>query len=345
MKSGMKSDMKNEMNREMKRAEKNAMKIVILDGYTANPGDLSWDGLEAMGDLTVYVRTSYDDVAEILGRIGDAEAVFTNKTPLSAEVINRAPKLRYIGVLATGYNVVDVKAAAARDIVVTNIPAYSTDSVAQLTIALLLEICHHVGEHSRAVLSGRWENSKDFAFWDYPLIELKGKTFGVVGYGQTGRATAKIAKALGMNIIAYSRSLTPGEGDEVAGFRALAELYREADVISMHTPLTQETEGMINRESIAQMKDGVIFLNTSRGPVVNEQDLADALDSGKVRAAAVDVVSAEPIKSDNPLLKAKNIIITPHIAWAPYEARTRLIAIAVENLRAFVAGEPVNVVS
>ncbi len=321
------------------------MKIVILDGYTANPGDLSWEALASQGELTVYERTPYGDPEEILRRIGEAEAVFTNKTPLSAEVIEKAPALRFIGVLATGYNVVDIAACRAKGIVVSNIPSYSTDSVAQLTIALLLEVCHHVGEHSRAVLSGRWENAKDFTFWDYPLIELAGKKMGIVGYGQTGKATAKIAKALGMEILAFSRSLVPGEGDEVASFVSLEDLFSQADVISLHAPLTKETEGLIREETIAQMKDGVIILNTSRGPVINEQDLAAALESGKVAAAAVDVVSAEPIKKDNPLLHAKNIIMTPHIAWAPLEARSRLIKIAAENLRAFREGQAIHVVS
>ncbi len=318
------------------------MKIVILDGYTANPGDLDWDGLEAMGDLEVYERTAEHEIVE---RIGDAEAVLTNKTPLTAETLEQLPQLKYIGVLATGYNVVDTEAAQDQGITVTNIPSYSTEAVAQLTIALLLEICHRVGHHSDQVLSGRWENSKDFAFWDFPLIELAGKTFGVIGYGSTGQATARVDKALGMKVLAYSRSLPLGESDETAEFASLDQIYEEADVISLHTPLSQATEGMINEHSISRMKDGVILLNTSRGPVIDEQHLADALNSGKVRAAAVDVVSKEPIEGDNPLLKAKNIIITPHIAWAPLEARTRLINIATENLKAFRGGKPVNTVN
>jgi len=316
-------------------------KIVILDGHTLNPGDLSWSEFEKLGDFTVYERTAETD---ILSRIGDAEVVFTNKTPLTRETISACPNLRYIGVLATGYNVVDADAARARDIPVSNIPAYGTNAVAQFSFALLLEICHHVGRHSDAVHAGRWSEIPDFCFWETPLIELAGKTIGIVGFGRIGRATAKIARAFGMNVIAHSRTETE-EGRALAEYVPLDELYARSDVISLHCPLTDETRGMINRDSIARMKDGVILINTGRGPLLIEQDLADALNSGKVYAAGLDVVSVEPIREDNPLLRAKNCLITPHIAWAPKEARQRLMAIALENLRSFLDGNPVNIVN
>ena len=312
------------------------MKIVILDGYTENPGDLKWDGFDAMGELTVYDRTL---PGEILSRIGDAEIVYTNKTPLTKETIDAAPNLKYIGVLATGYNVVDVSAAKACGIPVTNIPTYGTAAVAQYVFALVLEICHHVGHHADAVQKGRWSDCPDFCFWDYPLIELSGKTMGIVGYGRIGQATARIARALGMNVIAYDAFIKAPEIVE------LDELYGRSDVISLHCPLFPDTQGMINRDAIAKMKPGVILINTSRGPLIVEQDLREALLSGKVFAAASDVVSTEPIKKDNPILGLPNMIITPHIAWAPKESRQRLMDIAVENLRAFAAGKPVNVVN
>jgi len=316
-------------------------KIVILDGHTLNPGDLSWSDFEQLGDLTVYERTAE---ADILRRIGDAEIVFTNKTPLTREKIFACPNLRYIGVLATGYNVVDADAARARGIPVSNIPAYGTDAVAQFSFALLLEICHHIGRHSDAVRAGRWSESPDFCFWETPLIELAGKTLGIVGFGRIGRATAKIARSFGMNVIAHSRTETE-EGRALTEYVPLDALYARSDVISLHCPLTDETRGMINRDSIARMKDGVILINTGRGPLIVERDLADALNAGKVYAAGLDVVSVEPIRSDNPLLYAKNCLITPHIAWAPKEARRRLMAIAVENLRSFLGGAPANIVN
>jgi len=309
------------------------MKIVILDGYTANPGDLSWEGFEQLGELKVYDRTPVDKIVE---RIGDAEAVYTNKAPITAQTIDACPNLKYIGVLATGYNIVDVQAAKDRGIPVTNVPGYSTEAVAQLAIALLLEICHHVGEHSAAVRRGDWTNCKDFAFWNYRLIELKGKTMGIMGYGQTGQATGRIARALGMKVIAYNAHSRP------EGWVPLDVLFAQSDVISLHCPLTPETRRLIRKENIDKMKDGVIIINTSRGPVADEQDLADALNTGKVYAAGVDVVSEEPIRADNPLLKAKNCFITPHFAWAPLEARVRLIEIAVRNLKAFLDGQVEN---
>lgn len=320
------------------------LKIVILDGYTENPGDLSWDGFEQLGELTVYDRTSLIDQDEIINRIGSADVVITNKTPISAETINSCPSIQYIGVLATGYNVVDVEAARAKNIPVCNIPTYGTDAVGQFAIALLLEICHHIGHHSNAVFAGRWEACPDWCFWDYPLIELSGKTMGIIGFGSIGQTTGRIAKALGMNIVAYDAY--PNEaGQEIAEYVSLEELFAKSDVISLHCPLFPETQGLINRDTIAKMKDGVILLNNSRGPLIVEEDLAEALNSGKVFAAGLDVVSSEPIRSDNPLLKAKNCIITPHISWAPKESRQRLMEVAVSNLKAFIAGDPKNVVN
>lgn len=312
------------------------MKIVILDAHTANPGDLSWDELSRLGELEVYDRTANADIAR---RIDGAEIVLTNKTPLDANTIAAASALRYIGVLATGYNIVDVDAARARGIPVTNIPAYSTDSVVQLVFAHLLEICHHVGHHSAAVHAGRWSSSPDFAFWDYPLIELAGKTMGIIGYGRIGRAVGEVARAFKMNVIA---SGTHHNYPEVV---PLDELLGRSDVISLNCPLLPETRGLINRDTIAKMKDGVIIINTSRGPVINEADLREALLSGKVYAAGIDVTSQEPIQPDNPLLGLDNCFITPHIGWAPREARVRLIDIATENVCAFLSGAPVNVVN
>lgn len=311
-------------------------KIVVLDGYALNPGDLDWTPLQAYGELTVYDRTEPKDVVK---RIGDAEIIFTNKTILTRETIIQAPKLKYIGVLATGYNVLDMGAAREKGIVVTNIPAYSTDAVAQFTFALLLEITNRVQRHSDAVIrDNRWTTCKDFCFWDYPLIELANKKMGIIGYGAIGKAVGKVAKALNMEVLAYSPSLDPKHPDRAS----METIYKESDIISLHLPLTEQSRGMINRETIAKMKDGVIILNTGRGPLINEQDLADALNSGKVYAAAVDVVSVEPIKADNPLLKAKNIIITPHIAWAPLQTRERLLGMAIRNVEHFLAGKPIN---
>lgn len=311
-------------------------KIVVLDGYVLNPGDLDWTPLEAYGELTVYDRTDPKDVVK---RIGDAEIVITNKTFLTREIIVQAPKLKYIGVLATGYNVLDMEAAREKGIVVTNIPAYSTDAVAQFTFALLLEITSRVQRHSDAVIQeNRWATSKDFCFWDYPLIELASKKMGIVGYGAIGRAVGKIAKAMNMEILAFSPSLDSKHPD----WASMETIYRESDIISLHLPLTERSRGMINKDTIARMKDGVIILNTGRGLLINEQDLADALNSGKVYAAGVDVVSVEPIKADNPLLKAKNIIITPHIAWAPKQTRERLLGIAIRNVERFLARKPIN---
>ena len=321
------------------------MKIVILDGYTENPGDLSWEGLEKLGDLTVYDRTSLTDVQEVIDRIGDAEIVFTNKTPMPREVFDTCTNIRYVGVLATGYNVVDVDAAKEKNIPVCNIPTYGTAAVGQFAIALLLEICHHVGHHDKEVHEGRWENNPDWCFWDYPLIELDGKVMGIIGYGRIGQATGRIAQALGMKVLAYDAYRNPALESETCQYADLDEVLAKSDVIALHCPLFSETEGMINRESIAKMKDGVIILNNSRGPLIVEKDLAEALNSGKVAAAGLDVVSTEPIKGENPLLKAKNCILTPHISWAPKESRQRLMDIAVDNLEAFLRKEAQNVVN
>ncbi len=319
-------------------------KIVILDGYTENPGDLSWAGFEALGEVVVYDRTPLHDDEEIIARIADANIVYTNKTPLRRIVFERCPNLRFVGVLATGFNVVDVEAAKEKGIPVSNIPTYGTDAVAQFAIAMLLEICHHVAHHSAAVYDGRWTSCPDFCFWDYPLIELAGKTMGIIGFGRIGQATGRIAKALGMKVIAFDEQ--PNDwGRAVAEYVNLDELLAVSDVISLHCPLFPSTQGMINKNTIARMKDGVILLNNSRGPLIVESDLADALNSGKVYAAGLDVVSTEPIREDNPLLKAKNCLITPHISWAPKESRQRLMDIAVNNLKQFLIGEPVNVVN
>jgi glycerate dehydrogenase len=318
------------------------MKIVVLDGYTENPGDLSWEGLEQLGDLTVYDRT---DEKDILERIEDAEAVITNKTPLSAETIAACDKMKYIGVLATGYNVVDIDEAKKQGIPVANIPTYGTAAVAQYAIALLLEICHHVWHHSETVHAGKWTKSPDFCYWDYPLIELDGKTMGIIGFGRIGQNVANIANALGMKVLAFDAYKNPDLEHEMCSYAELDELLRLSDVISLHAPLFPETEGIINKNSIAKMKDGVIILNNSRGQLIVEEDLKDALESGKVAAAGLDVVSSEPIKADNPLLAAENCIITPHISWAPKETRQRLMNIAVDNLKAFLDGKPVNIVN
>lgn len=320
------------------------MKIVVLDGYTLNPGDLSWDGIKQYGELSVHDRIDFTPET-VIETIGNAEIIFTNKTPLPKAVLEKVPSVKYIGVLATGFNVVDVDAAKELGIAVTNIPTYGTTAVAQYAIALLLEMCHHVGAHSQSVMNGDWTKSSDFCYWNYPLIELVDKTMGLIGFGRIGQATAKIAQALGMKILAYDKFQDKSLESDTCKYTSLDELLEKSDVISLHCPLTDDNKGMINKESISQMKDGVMIVNTSRGPLINEQDLVDALESRKVAGAAVDVVSSEPVKADNPLLKAKNCIITPHIAWAPKESRSRLMDIAVDNLGAFLKGNPVNVVN
>ncbi len=314
-------------------------KIVVLDGYTLNPGDLSWDGLKQLGEVTVYDRTSRQDTA---ARIGDAPVVLTNKTPISREVLEACPNLRYIGVLATGYNVVDVDAAKERGITVTNIPTYGTAAVAQYTFALLLELCHQAGMHSESVHGGKWQENGDFCYWLTPQMELDGKTIGIIGFGRIGKAVARIALAFGMKVLVYDQYFQKGEM-EVSDVE-LDDLLKNSDVITLHCPLTKENQGLICAENIAKMKDGVLLLNDARGGLVEEQALAEALRSGKVAGAAVDVVSEEPISGRNPLLSAPNCIITPHIAWASLEARRRLMGVAVENVSAFLSGRPVNLV-
>lgn len=317
------------------------MKIVILDGYTENPGDLSWEGFENLGEVVVYDRTPEDLIVE---RIDGAQAVIVNKTPISEKTLAACPSIQYIGVLATGYNVVDVEEAKKRGIPVCNIPTYGTTAVAQMVFALLLEVCHHVGSHSMAVKAGDWTNNQDWCFWNYPLIELAGKTMGIIGFGRIGQAVGRLAKAFGMQVVAYDEY--PNDtGKEIGEYVSLDTLYARSDVISLHCPLFPATQGIINRESIAQMKDGIILINTSRGPLIVEEDLAEALQSGKVYAAACDVVSTEPIQAENPLLGCYNSIITPHIAWAPKESRQRLMDIAVENLKSFLDGSAQNVVN
>ena len=316
------------------------MKIVILDAYSANPGDLSWDEFAALGELTVYDRTAPEDVA---ARIGDAEVVFINKVRLTDEIFAACPNLKLVSILATGYNIVDFAAAKRRGITVCNVPGYSTRAVVQMTFALLLEICQQVGLHSGAVHTGRWQTCPDFCFWDRPLIELDGKTMGIVGYGAIGSAVGTVAQALGMKLLVTARHEKPVP--EGARFVSLPELLAQSDVVSLHCPQTAENARMIDAGALAQMKDGAILLNTARGGLLDEQAVADALRSGKLLAAGMDVVSAEPIRADNPLLTAPNCFLTPHIAWAPLETRRRLQAISAENLRAFLAGKPQNVVN
>ena len=320
------------------------MKIVVLDGYTENPGDLSWDALAQLGELTVYDRTDPQDEALIIARMAGAELVFTNKTPITRAAIDACPRLRFIGILATGYNVVDCAYAREKGIPVSNVPAYGTASVSQFSIALLLELCHHIGHHDRAVHDGRWERCADWCFWDYPLIELEGKTMGIIGFGRIGQAEGRVARALGMRVLAHDLRPTDA-GRELAEYVDLDTLYARADVISLHCNLTPENTGMICKASIEKMKDGVLIVNNARGQLVNEADLAAALEAGKVAGAALDVVSTEPIRGDNPLLHAKNCILTPHISWAPIESRRRIMDCSVENARAFLKGTPVNVVN
>lgn len=316
------------------------MKIVILDAYAANPGDLSWDEFAALGELTVYDRTAQEYAA---ARIGDAEVVFINKVRLTDDIFAACPNLKLVSILATGYNIVDLAAAKRRGITVCNVPGYSTRAVVQMTFALLLEICQQVGLHSGAVHTGQWQSCPDFCFWDRPLIELDGKTMGIVGYGAIGSAVGTVAQALGMKLLVTARHEKPVP--EGARFVSLPELLAQSDVVSLHCPQTAENARMIDAGALAQMKDGAILLNTARGGLLDEQAVADALRSGKLLAAGMDVVSAEPIRADNPLLTAPNCFLTPHIAWAPLETRRRLQAISAENLRAFLAGKPQNVVN
>ena len=320
------------------------MKIVVLDGFTLNPGDLSWEKLKTVGELIVYDRTEIETSA-IVNAIGDADIVFTNKTPITKAVFEKVPNLNYVGVLATGYNLIDVRAAKQNNCIVTNVPEYGTKAVAQFVMGLLLEMCHHIGAHSDSVTKGEWIRSADFCYWNSPLIELEGKTMGLIGFGKIGQATAKLAIAFGMKVLVYSRTIRKELEHTDLKFVTQDELFEKADVISLHCPLTENTKGIICTENIEKMKSSTLLINTSRGGLVNEQDLANALDSNRIASAAVDVVSEEPMKEVNPLLHAKNCIITPHIAWATKEARHRLMETAVENLIAYVAGNPVNKVN
>lgn len=318
------------------------MKIVILDGHTLNPGDLSWDGIRAFGETMIYQWTAPENTVE---HIGDSDVVLTNKTELTGDVIRSCPNIRYIGCLSTGYNVVDLEAANERGILVTNIPAYSTDAVAQFTFALLLEMASRVGIHAEAVSEGQWSQCKDFCFWNKPLMELKGKTMGIIGFGAIGQAVAKLAVAFGMKVLAYRRHPDPALDTKDCQQVSLEEVYRCADILSLHCPLNEDSREMINKDSLSKMKRGVILINTGRGPLIREADLREALESGQVAMAAADVVSVEPIKETNPLLGAPNMIITPHIAWAPLETRQRLMGMAVENLQAYKDGHPIHVVN
>ena len=314
------------------------MKIVVLDGYGLNPGDLSWSGMEALGELMVYDRTS---PSELLERSEGAEVLITNKTLITAENMAELPNLKYIGVLATGYNVVDIDAAKARGIVVTNIPAYSTNSVAQMVFAHVLNITQHVGHYADENVKGRWSSNADFCYWDTNLVELDGKKMGIVGLGNIGKATARIALAFGMEVLAYT---SKEQKDLPLGVKKVTidELFAESDVLSLHCPLTPDTKEMVNAERLRMMKPNAILINTGRGPLVNEQDLADALNEGRIAGAGLDVLSVEPALANNPLLSAKNCFITPHIAWATKEARTRLMDIAVNNLKSYQEGNIIN---
>jgi len=318
------------------------MKLVVLDGYTLNPGDLSWEGMKQFGELEVYERSRGD---EILERSRGAALLFTNKTPLGKEVLEQLPDLQYIGVLATGYNVVDIEYARSRGIAVANVPGYGTSSVAQMTIALLLELTQHVQRHSDSVRSGDWSSSPDFCYWNYPLVELEGKTMGIIGFGTIGQKVADIATALGMHIMGSARHHRDQSHRKNFRWAEIPEILRESDVVSIHCPLFPETQGLINKDSLQQMKRSAFLLNTSRGPIVIDEDLADALNEGVIAGAGIDVLSVEPPSPDNPLFRAKNCIITPHIAWATQEARGRLLGIAEKNVSSFLDGQPVNIVN
>ena len=316
-------------------------KIIVLDGYAANPGDLSWEGMQALGDLTVYDRTA---PGEVIARAKDADIVLTNKVVLSAAVLQQLPRLKYVGVLATGYNVVDTAAARRQGIVVTNIPAYSTDSVAQLTFAHILNITNRVGHYARQNREGRWTRNPDFVYWDTPLIELSGKTMGIVGLGNIGRKVATIARQFGMDVFAMT---SKNSSDLPAGIQktTFEGLLAVSDVLSLHCPLTEQTKHLVNAQALAKMKPGAILINTGRGPLVDEQAVADALTSGQLGAYGADVLSVEPAEAGNPLLSCPNAYLTPHIAWATFEARQRLMEIATNNVRAFLEGKPANVVN
>ena len=317
------------------------MKIVVLDGHALNPGDLSWDVFHQFGTITVYDRTPNDLIAE---RIGDADIILLNKTPITAQVLDTCPTVKLICVLATGYNVVDCQAAKARGIPVCNVPAYGTAAVAQFTFALLLELCHRVGLHSDSVHAGNWCSSPDFCYWLTPQKELAGKTLGIIGFGRIGRAVGAIAKVFGMKVLAYNRSRCP-EGEAIADYVDLDTLLADSHIISLHCPLTPDTQGVISKENLSKMRDGAILINTARGPLIDELAVAEALRSGKLWGAAMDVISEEPMKQNNPLLDAPNCIITPHMAWAPIESRQRIIDCTVKSIQAFLDGSPINTVN
>lgn len=317
------------------------MNIVVLDGYTLNPGDLSWDGLRALGECTIYDRTP---VAETVARAQEADIILLNKAPLTAAMIAQLPKLKYVGVLATGYNIVDIKAARAHGVAVANIPTYGTRSVAQMTFAHLLNLTLHVAEHSQAVHTGRWVNSADFCFWDFPLIEIADKTMGLIGFGRIGQSVAQVAKAFGMKVIAYDVMFKQSPDPDVP-LVDLDTLFSRSDVVSLHCPLTPETTGLVNAARLAQMKSSSYLVNTSRGPIIVAQDLADALNAGRIAGAGLDVLTVEPPPADNPLLTAKNCYLTPHISWATSAARERLMQMTIDNLKAFLAGTPQNIVN
>lgn len=318
------------------------MKIVILDSNALNPGDMSWDQIRAFGDVTTYPRTQGKE--EIIARIADSQIVLLNKVSIDADILDACPSIKLICCLSTGYNVVDIHAARARNIPVCNVPAYSTAAVSQFTFALLLELCHRVGHHDKTVHDGKWAACPDFCYWDTPQMELAGKTIGIIGFGRIGQAVGRIARAMGMKVLAYSRSRRP-EGEEIAEYVALDTLLAQSDIVSLHCPLFPETENLINAATIAKMKDGAILLNTARGQVIDETAVAEALISGKLRGAAMDVVSEEPISPTNPLLSAPNCIITPHMAWAPMETRQRILDVTVENIQSFLSGGSKNVVN
>ena len=318
------------------------MKLVVLDGYTLNPGDLNWEGIKKFGNLEVHDRTAESLIVE---RCKGAEIIFTNKTPLRESVLSQLPDLKYIGVLATGYNVVDVDYAKTRGIAVANVPGYGTASVVQMTFALLLELCQHVQSHSDSVRQGDWASSPDFCYWNYPLIELEGKSIGIIGFGSIGQKVADIATAFGMNIIGFSRTRSDQSHRKNFKWAELDDLLKESDVVSVHCPLFPETQGIINKGSLRLMKRTAFFLNTSRGPLMVDQDLADALNEGIIAGAGIDVLSVEPPSANNPLFKAKNCLITPHIAWATKEARSRLMGIAENNLSSFLNQKPINIVN
>lgn len=317
------------------------MKIVVLDGYALNPGDLTWERFKAFGEIVIHERSAH---SEILPRAAGAHVLFTNKTPIREDVINALPDLRFIGVLATGYNIIDINAATRRGIVVSNIPDYGSYSVAQLTMALLLELCHHVQRHSDSVHEGKWASSKDWCYWDFPLVELAGKTMGIIGFGSIGKKVADMATSFGMHVLGTARTKTAQSHRKNFRWTDIPDLLEQSDVVSIHCPLTPETKGLINSQSLRTMKRSAFILNTSRGPIVVDEDLAEALNSDVIAGAGIDVLSVEPPHKDNPLLRAKNCIITPHIAWATKEARSRLMDMAASNLAAFVEGKPVNVV-